>query len=61
MSTDNTYFCPKCGSKNTEDLGSSPNGGTLLVCEQMDTCCEAYDVDDTHQFHCLDCEAGFYL
>jgi NADH pyrophosphatase NudC (nudix superfamily) len=52
-------FCPRCGTKNTEEQDSHPNGGDLYVAEDCGSSTEYHD--GCWPYKCLDCETRFYI
>jgi hypothetical protein len=51
-------YCPFCKGP-TIDVGGSPNGGDLMVCEETNTCSDCYD-PDISEFNCEHCGNSFY-
>ena len=50
-------FCPKCKSDAVQE--KSPNGGSLYVAEEFDSCTECYD-SLIEIFQCTGCHFTFY-
>jgi len=51
--------CPRC-SNPLEEKSNSPNGGTLYVAEEMESCTEYFDGIDNH-YKCPQCKLTVYI